>query len=218
MNELLFFLQIGAILSSIYVFSKFDKAGLFCIFILQIVFANLFLLKQISLFGLNVTTTDCFTIGSIFTLNIISESYGKKAASQAISIGLFAILFVPLMSFFLLSYTPIESCSMHDVYSQLLSPSSYIFCVSIVCMVASQKLDTFLFSMFRKKRSFTTSMISSTSISQFFDTCAFTFLALSSFAHDLFAILFFSYFVKMISILTMSTISSKLVRKEGKTA
>lgn len=213
MNELLFFFQIGAIIASILAFSKLEKAGLYCIFILQIVLANLFLLKQISLFNLSVTTTDCFTIGSIFCLNLITENYGKKASNQAILAGLFSVLFTAMMSIFLLSYHPIEACTMHKVYSQILTPSSFIFLVSVCCMLVSQKLDTFLFSRFRKSYSFKTSMIGSTSISQAFDTICFSIFALSWFVENIFSIIFFSYLIKMITIVFMSLFSTIIARR-----
>ncbi len=214
MNELIFFLHILTILASIYLFSRLGRSGLSAFFVLQIVFANLFILKQTALFGLIVTTTDCYTIGSFITLNILREKFGKKASDETILLGLISIIFLPLMSFFLLGYSfPIENESFATLYNHLLTPSFRIFFVSVLCMVTFQKLDTYIFSHLRKGFSLTVSMFISLSITQFLDTLCFSYGALSGVVDHLFSIFIFSYLIKLITISMMTPVTKTLARK-----
>jgi len=214
MNELVFLFHILAVLGTVYLFSFLEKAGLYVIFALQIVFANLFILKQTTLFGLIVTTTDCFTIGSFITLNLIRERYGKEASDKAILSGLCAMLFLPLMSYFLLTYNSIsENISMHTLYETLLLPSRRIFLVSLICMIAFQKLDTIIFSRLRKSLSLQSAMFISLCITQFFDTYCFTYGALSGVMENLSSILIFSYLIKVVAICIMTPATKTLMKR-----
>ena len=214
MNESIFLLHIVAVLGSIYVFSLLEKPGLYVVFVLQILFANLFILKQTDLFGLTVTTTDCFTIGSFITLNLIRERYGKKASDAAILTGLCSMLFLPMMAFFLIQYNTVaENIDMHTLYENLLTPSRRIFLVSLICMVTFQKLDTLLFSRLRKNLPLQTSMFFSLFITQFLDTYCFTYGALSGIMSNLPSILFFSYLIKVIAICIMTPATKTLMKR-----
>ncbi|MCH9620754.1 MAG: queuosine precursor transporter [Chlamydiia bacterium] len=214
MNETIFLSHILAILGAVYLFSHFKQVGLNIIFVVQILFANLFILKQIPLFGLVVTTTDCYTIGSFLALNMIRECYGKEAANQTILLGLITMIFLPFMSLFLLSYAPsAENLSMSTLYAQLLTPSYKIFFTSIICMVTFQKLDTIVFSRLRKTLSLSSAMFISLMISQAFDTFCFTFIALPGLLNNLGHIFIFSYFMKIITICIMTPATKLLIRR-----
>lgn len=214
MNELLFILHIGAILFSVHLFSKFERVGLSAIFVLQLLFANLFLLKETELFGLVVTTTDCYTIGSFLTLNIIRERFGRKASDETILLGLLSILFLPLMAMFLLSYqSPIGGEAFANLYATLLTPSSRIFLVSLLCMITFQKLDTYLFAKFRARFSFERSMLLSLLLCQFLDTFCFTYGALFNLLPNLFSIFLFSFFIKAFTITLMAPATKLLTRR-----
>ena len=214
MNELLFIFHIGAILFSVHLFSKLERAGLSAIFVMQLLFANLFLLKETTLFGLVVTTTDCYTIGSFLTLNLIRERYGKIASDETILLGLLSILFLPFMAMFLLSYqSPLENANFSHLYHTLLTPSSRIFLVSLLCMIAFQKLDTFLFARLRARFSFQRSMLLSLLACQLLDTFCFTYGALSGILQDLPSIFFFSYLVKAFTILLITPATKFLIRR-----
>jgi len=214
MNELIFFSHIATILIAVYLFSFFKKTGLYVIFVLQILFANLFILKQVPLFGLGVTTTDCYTIGSFLALNMIRELYGKEAADKAILLNFMTMIFLPVMSFFLLSYSPVSSSlDISGSYSSLLTPSYRIFLTSIFCMITFQKLDTLIFSRLRKTLSLSLSMFISLIICQALDTYCFTYIALSGLLTNLGLVFIFSYFVKVITICVMTPATKFLVRR-----
>ena len=216
MNELFFFIHIAVLLLAVSFFSKFGKSGLASIFVLQSIFANLFILKQTTLFGLVVTTTDCYTIGSFITLNMIREIYGKEASDKTILIGLCSILFLPFMSFFLLAYEPLaEGVSVNQLYQNLLTPSFRIFLVSLLCMFTFQKLDTYLFSKLRNTLSLQSSMFISLSITQFLDTFFFTYGALSGLIENLAHIVFFSYLIKLITISAMTPMTKAMLRRSS---
>lgn len=213
MNELIFLMHIGVIIGAVSLFSNFKQIGLSLIFVIQILFANLFILKQVSLFGLSVTTTDCYTIGSFLALNMIRECYGKEAAMKTITLGLITMLFLPMMSLFLLSYTPSGEIHSALLYERLLTPSFRIFFTSIICMVSFQYVDTLLFARLRKKLSLTSAMFISLLITQCFDTLCFTYIALPGLLSNLSHIFLFSYLMKVITICIMTPATKFLTRR-----
>ncbi|MDN3508159.1 MAG: hypothetical protein P0S94_04480, partial [Simkaniaceae bacterium] len=79
MNEILFFLHLIALMAFLFFAMRLGKGALYTAFAVQLITANLFVSKEISLFGLSVTPTDVFTIGSLFTLTALMEHYGKGA-------------------------------------------------------------------------------------------------------------------------------------------
>src|SRR5689334_10536329 len=48
------------------------------------ILSNLFLLKEITFFGFNVTTTDSLAVGYLLGLNLIQEFSGRKAAQKVV--------------------------------------------------------------------------------------------------------------------------------------
>lgn len=66
MNEALFFLEIGALVFFTLLAMWHSKEALVSWIVLQGVFANLFVLKEIPFFGLSVTPTDPFAVSALF--------------------------------------------------------------------------------------------------------------------------------------------------------
>jgi uncharacterized integral membrane protein (TIGR00697 family) len=57
------------------------------------VIANLFVLKQTVLFGLHVTCSDVYVIGSMLSLNLLQEHYGQREGQRAIWITFLAMVY-----------------------------------------------------------------------------------------------------------------------------
>lgn len=90
MNEL--FLLIHTLIISIaaLIALKLGKHCLIAFIAAQSILANLFVVKQITLFGFNGTASDAFMIGSIFGLHLLQEYYGTKEAQNSVKISFFA--------------------------------------------------------------------------------------------------------------------------------
>ena len=93
MNEALFFIQIFFTLLFVYGALKLGPSALVAWVTVQALIANLFVLKQIHLFGMEVTASDGYAIGSLLGLNVLQEFYGKKEAKQATWICFFFMTF-----------------------------------------------------------------------------------------------------------------------------
>src|ERR1700704_2652696 len=98
MNELIFFLQTILILGFALGAFKLGKEALIAWVAIQALIANLFVLKQITLFGLDVTASDAFAIGSLLGLNFLQEYFNREEANKATWICFFFMIFFVLVS------------------------------------------------------------------------------------------------------------------------
>src|ERR1700676_46225 len=98
MNELAFVLQVAVLVGALFWAAKIGKEALIALCVLLSVLANFFVLKQMYLFGWNVTCSDAFAIGNIFGLNMLSQAYGREAAKKTIWISFFGMVFYAAVS------------------------------------------------------------------------------------------------------------------------
>ena len=73
MNEILFFSHLFIVTLFVLIFLKLGKEAVIASVAIQAILANLFVIKQISWFGFEITCSDVFSIGSIFSLNLLRE-------------------------------------------------------------------------------------------------------------------------------------------------
>lgn len=198
MNELIFFFQILAAAGSILGALRLGKSALVALIALQGVLANLFVVKQIALFGLSVTCSDVFAIGAMLSLNLLQEYFGKETAKQAIRISLLLLLFFTLVSQIHLLYIPTPLDTTHTSFSTLLSSSPRLLFSSLATFYLVQQLDLRLFS--HLKGPLITRLSLSLLISQLLDTTLFSFLGLYGLVESLFDIILFSFLIKCIII------------------
>lgn len=205
MNEFIFFLHLISLVGFIYVGLRYVPYGLILLSALQVILANLFVTKQICLFGFTVTPTDAYALGCFLSFNLIQEFYGKGEAKKMMRLNLFILAFFAVMACIQVIYLPSPFDEMHGAFASILTPSLRIFLASTVCFVITQRLDFHLFGFLRTRLSLTKAMFLSLAITQAFDTVAFSILGLSSFAHNLWHIIFISYLVKMITLALMAS-------------
>jgi uncharacterized integral membrane protein (TIGR00697 family) len=166
--------------------------------------ANLFVLKQIDLFGLNATASDVFAIGGLLSLNLLREKYGKEAASNAIWTSFACLLFFVLMSQVHLLYVPSHYDTAQFAYEKLLSASPRLLIASLVTFLVVDQFDSHLYGTLRKKYPkismwFISGM--TLSVSQLIDTVLFSLLGLYGLVHAIFNIILVSYGVKLLAIM-----------------
>lgn len=206
MNELIFFgAIIGVSLSNLF-FLRLGKGALIALIALQCVLANLFVTKEIELFGFTATASDVLGVGGALTLNLIQEYFGRPIAQQSIWISFFCTLFYTAASIVQLSYLPAPTDMNHSHFIALLSPMPRIVIASIFVYLLTQHLDCILYGYFGKKfgkSHFILKNYSSLFITQLVDTVLFSFLGLyminESFAtlKVMFDICVISYIIKM---------------------
>lgn len=213
MNEIVFFFHILSLILVTWIALKLGKKALATLSSVMIVLANLFVTKEISLFGLPVTATDAYTIGSLLCLNLFSELASKEEAKKLANINLFILCFFILAAVFQLSYTPLSSSNIDASFQQILSTTPRIFFSSILTYILSQRLDLWIFSRLRKTLPLTLAMIFSLLISQAFDTVVFSFTALYGIVQSVGTIILFSYFIKILALVCLSMITLKVPRE-----
>src|SRR5438105_2686546 len=99
LNLWLFLGSCGLIAAFSWVFKSLGQSALTTWIAILSLIANLFVLKQISLFGFNATACDVFAIGGLLGLNLLQEKFGRQATQQAIYISFSALVFFAVMSY-----------------------------------------------------------------------------------------------------------------------
>lgn len=198
-NELLFFIHILLVMGFVLGALKLGAQALTALVALQAVLANLFVVKQMSLFGFSVTCSDVFAVGTILGLNLLQEHFGKEAAQRAVKISFWSLGFFFVMSQVHLWYQPIAADRMHGAFEAILSSSPRILAASIGAYWIVQKVDLALFGSL--KRAFEGKQLLlrlgiSLCASQLLDTVLFSFFGLYGLVESLFDVIVVSYAVK----------------------
>ena len=223
-NNLLFLLSIFLITCFAWGFLKLGKTALITWIAFISLFANLFVLKQIHLFGLNATASDIFSVGGLFGLNLLQEYYGKESAKTAAWVSLTCLLFFTLMSQIHLLYQPSEFDYTQAAYAQIFQHTPRIIMASLLTLFIVQQFDLRLYPLLRTRLPRLPIMVVSAvsiSISQTLDTALFTILGLYGIASQLLEIFIVSITIKLITILClpfMAQIGKKLIHDARITA
>jgi uncharacterized integral membrane protein (TIGR00697 family) len=208
MNELLFFTQTILIVSFVLGALKLGKEALIAWVAIQALVANLFVLKQISLFGFDVTASDAFAIGSLLGLNLLQEFYGKEEAHKATWICFFFMAFFTLVSQVHLLYLPSLYDTTQKAFLEILSASPRLLIASMCVFFVVQKMDIYLFSFFKNtfpNMNFAFRAGISLVISQFMDTLLFTLSGLSGFVASVVEVVIISFAIKLLVIFCSTT-------------
>lgn len=207
MNEVLFLLHLAVAAFFIWPFMRLGKSGLMCWIGLQPILANLFVLKQITLFGFHVTCSDVYAVSTALGLNLLQEYYGKESAKKAVWISFMLLLFFVVMSGLHLLYTASSQDYTQSAYQLILSSTPRLVAASVVSFFCVQWIDVQFFGFLKSKShyfSLFTRNIMSLSISQCLDTLLFTFLGLWGLVGQLFDVFLMSFIVKLSIALLLS--------------
>ncbi len=206
LNELLFFLEIVFVVVVARIISNFEKGYLKAFVLLQGLLANLFVLKEISIFGLNVCSGDIFVVGILLSLNLLEYRFGKKHAQSAINTLIFSQLAFIVFVWFHLRFLPTNNDLFHFHYQKILEFSPRLVLAGLSISFLTLNLDRAMFRFFsRFELDFALKNIFASSISQFFDTLLFATFALPPVFSDMISLVLFSYLVKLACILLIST-------------
>jgi uncharacterized integral membrane protein (TIGR00697 family) len=193
-NLALFLLQTACITAAIFGALRLGKEALAVLFALMAILANLFVIQQIELGGLNATSSDAFAVGALFCLNLIQKFYGKDLAKKTVWISFLAMLFFVAVSQIHLLFrpSPLDTSRLH--FEAVLSSSPRLLIASLATFFIVQWIDLYLFARFRR-------MGMTLFISQAIDTVLFTFLGLYGLVGELAHIMVVSYLIKCAAIL-----------------
>lgn len=201
MNIAIFAVQIILQLFSLRYFFKLGQVALGAFVVLEAVLANLFVLKQITLFGLSVTASDSFIIGSLIGLSLYQENYGKDEAKKLGLLTFASLFFVALASLVHLRLIPDSVDTSQKHYHYLLSTTPRLIIGSLGAYFISSRIDIITFSFLKKtfhNVPFAWRTLISTSLAQAVDTVAFSFFALLGIVDNLLHIIIFSFVIKLL--------------------
>ncbi|MEM8727561.1 MAG: queuosine precursor transporter [Chlamydiota bacterium] len=218
MNELIFFAHIAILIGFILTTLRLGKEALIAALAVQVILGNLFVTKQTELFGLDVTCSEVYTIGAIFSLNLLQTYFGKKAANKALLTIFFLLFLVIVMSRFHLRYIPSKYDLMHNAFAAVLDHTPRIMTTSFFSALAMQKLDLELFDRLKQrfaKLFFFIPFVCASLITQLLDTVIFSLIALYGIVHNLKEIILMSYLVKIAVIFSIAPFTILVKRLIG---
>ncbi len=208
LNAFIFFLEIFFLFLCTRLAVKRGENFLAALICLEAVFANIFVFKQINLFGLEVTSSDSFAVGCVMSLGVFQEFFGKQKAQKIADLSLYAIIFCGIASALHLGFKPSPHDGSHLAYLKIFGVNPRVCLASLIAFYISQKTDIFVFSQlktrFPQARLAVRSFIS-TGAAQILDTLCFTFLGLYGLVHNVFHIVILSFIIKTITIFFFST-------------
>ena len=215
-----FILVFHSILISLFVVIalKNGKEALIALVCIQAVLSNLFVTKQIIIFGLCATCSDAFSIGSGISLNLLQEYYGKNTANKTIWLSFFILIFYLLMTQIHLLYLPSLFDLTQSHYYEILKTGPRIIIVSLISYFISQKIDVYTYGFLRNKfagKFFLIRNYGSLLLSQLFDTLFFSFFGLFGLVQNVWQIFIISYIIKIFTIIIavpIVTILKRLIR------
>ncbi len=220
MNEALFFIHIIIVVFFTFGALRLGKEALAALTALFAVLANFFVLKQIFLFGWNVTCSDLFAIGTILGLNLLQEHWGKEIAKKTIWISFFSMIAFGVLSQIHLLYQPSSFDFSDDHCSAILAFAPRLLIASLAAFLLVQQIDLRLFG-FLKKRWSGVSWQWRNGVSLFFtqliDTVLFSFLGLYGIVASIGSIIALSFCLKLViiaSVAALTTVSKRFVRNE----
>ena len=219
MNELLFLVHACLVAGFTLGALRLGKEALVAWIALQAILANLFVIKQVELFGLSVTCSDVFTIGGAWGLNLLQEYHGKGVARKAIPVAFATMLFFALMAQIHLLYLPSSHDSTQGAFQSILSANPRIMAASFTAFYLVQRWDLWFYGRLKELCSkWPVSLRNglSLAIAQLLDTLLFSFLGLYGIVSSLATIVIFSYCIKLLvitSTLPFTQISKRFAKE-----
>jgi len=202
-NVFLLFVQIILVCSLTLFALKLGKEALSSFLPLLAICMNLFVVKQITLFGLQITCSEGLAVGYLLGFNLMQEFFGKEAAKKIIWLTFLSSTTFILLSQLHLLFVPNSFDSSQNHFAALFPLLPRLLIASLLSFLVVQLIDLTFFTYLKKRwrNKHLTSRISiSLLLSQALDTLLFSFLALYGVVESLFHVIFFSFFIKVVVI------------------
>lgn len=204
MNELLFIIHTLTIALFSLGALALGAHALVAFICIQCIFANFFVIKQITLFGLTATCSDAFTISATLSLNLLQEYFGKEITKKTIWTNFFLLIFYAIISKIHLLYIPNSADTTQQHFFALLQYIPRIVIASLLVYLITQLTDYHLYGFLKKLykekyiiiRNFTSILVC-----QLLDTVLFSFLGLYGIIDDIWSIIIVSYGIKLAAII-----------------
>ena len=203
-NELIFCAQIVTVCSLTIVALRLGSVALSAFVGLLWVLANLFVTKQISLFGLGASPSDALGVGAVFGINLLQEYFGRDQARKTEYASCFVCASFALLAIFQLLYAPFTVGATSQAFTTILITSPRIILASLFTFFVVQNIEYRFYGILKnrfKGRAFILRNYISMSSTQLLDTVMFAMLGLYGIVQNIWQLILFSYLVKLIVIL-----------------
>ncbi len=145
-NELILVFSLIFIYSTVLLsFVFFGEKGMICFLSIATITANIEVLILIKAFGMEQTLGNILFASTFLVTDILSEIYGKKAASQAVNIGIFISVIFVILSQSWLIYTPAESDIAMEGIKAVFTNTPRIIIVGLVVYCIVQRFDVYVY-------------------------------------------------------------------------
>ena len=176
-NELILLFHILLISAAAGISLLLEREALVAFVTVQIILANLFVIKQTTILGFNATTADAYAIGAMIGFNLMQEFYGRALARKTIATTFFFSLFYAIASHIHLAYTPNSCDTSHEFFKPILCNAPHIVIASIIVFAICQVIDLIVYGFLKRvwhRRFLIMRNYISIGISQFADTALFS--------------------------------------------
>lgn len=202
-NEFIFFIQTIVICCTAIISCTMGKEAIVAFVCMCCLLANFFVVQEIMLFGLQATSSDAFSIGATFGLNLLQEYYGPTIARNAIGINTLLLLFYMVVSRLHTLFIPALADSTHSHFHAILYHTPRIMLASITVYFIAQTIDYYLYKFLKEKlhaHFFLIRNYGSLLVSQLLDTVLFTYLGLYGIIEHPVQVIIISYIIKLSAI------------------
>lgn len=219
-NEIFFIAQCCIIMIFLLGMLRINKTALTATICISILLANLFVFKQIRLFGLYATASDAYSIGGTLGLSLLQEYYGRKTARQAIWISLLMLIFYVVMALIHIYFIPSDSDTMQTHYAAIFSVMPRTIVASFISFFCAEWINYAVLSGLQRwtAKYFTARAFIASCFSQAADTVIFSFLGLYGIMPYIYNIIIISFAIKVIALLITTpflALAHKMVKKES---
>jgi uncharacterized PurR-regulated membrane protein YhhQ (DUF165 family) len=127
-NELLFGIEVLVTLSFVLLANRLGQIWLVALMAVMLVLMNIFVLKQMDLFGMQLTGVNVLYAAIFLASDLLAEHWGRREAYRAVRVGFGASVFLVAMGLIVIQFTPnIEDSSgggipPHEALKTLLTP------------------------------------------------------------------------------------------------
>ncbi len=129
---------------------RLGKEALVTFTVITIVMANLFVLKQTTLFTLQATTTDALAVGSMLGFNLLQEFYSRLLARRTIITTFIMLAMYIVLAKIQLLYQPSAIDQTHHHFSALLGVMPILIGGSMVSWALAQCVDFLMFGILQR--------------------------------------------------------------------
>lgn len=145
-NEILLILSVVIIYGSVLLWYKLlGCKGLMAFTVLATISANIEVLILVNAFGMEQTLGNILFASTFLVTDILSEVSGKKAANQAVNIGVLTSLTFIIISQSWLLYQPGANDWAHSSIVNIFSNTPRMMAASLIVYAISQKFDVWLY-------------------------------------------------------------------------